>query len=266
MQAMSDPKLRFACPARWEDMRISVLGRHCGQCDKQVVDFTKGSKQDILDHLQANPGRSVCGHIRRDQVDAHRAVTEVVIYPRVRNYQRHNQAYYLIAATGLALASCTGGSGPRSTPVDTAVSPDSTRPIQREMPDTSMMLGQLTQPVPVDVVVEHLEGEVAFEMPEPEFPGGNDSLIAFLRRNVEYPEWEAANKIEGSVSVEFTVAVDGSVSDPKIMRNVDGSKNLDAEVLRVIHLMPKWEPGKADGRSVSCKYWLPIRFSLPKDQ
>ena len=37
------PKLQFTCPVRWEDMRVGITGRHCFQCDKEVVDFTSGT-------------------------------------------------------------------------------------------------------------------------------------------------------------------------------------------------------------------------------
>ena len=58
--------------------------------------------------------------------------------------------------------------------------------------------------------------------------------------------------------VTFTINADGSISDPKVVRSLD--KELDAEALRVVGLMPKWIPAKMNGKSKKSKYTLPIVF------
>jgi len=37
---------------------------------------------------------------------------------------------------------------------------------------------------------------------------------------------------------------------------------LDAEAIRVVELMPKWIPGKQNGKPVKVYYTLPINFKL----
>ena len=71
---------------------------------------------------------------------------------------------------------------------------------------------------------------------EPEFPGGIDSLWAFLKENVHRPE--GSREVEGMVLVEFVVEVDGSISKPEILKSL--TPELDAEVIRVVKLMPKF--------------------------
>ncbi len=71
---------------------------------------------------------------------------------------------------------------------------------------------------------------------EPEFPGGIDSLWAFLKENVHRPE--GSREVEGMVLVEFVVEVDGSISEPKILKSL--TPELDAEAIRVVKLMPKF--------------------------
>lgn len=96
----------------------------------------------------------------------------------------------------------------------------------------------------------------------PEFDGGYDSLVNFITSNLKYPEWERQNKIEGIVYVGFTINKDGYISDILINVSVAGSKNFDAEVIRVISSMPKWIPGENEGEKVRVRYHLPVRFKL----
>lgn len=98
-----------------------------------------------------------------------------------------------------------------------------------------------------------------FEDPEQQasFPGGTQALLDFLDQNVSYPaNFEGC--AQGRVVVTFTINVDGSITDPKVVRSLD--KELDAEALRVVSLMPKWIPAKMNGKSKKSKYTLPIAF------
>jgi Ca-activated chloride channel family protein len=96
--------------------------------------------------------------------------------------------------------------------------------------------------------------------PMPAFPGGEDSLKIFLQMNLVYPTAAKAKGISGTVYVTFVVNRDGSVSDVKVLRGVNNE--LDAEALRVIGMMPKWIPGKQNGKTVSVQMNLPIKFTL----
>lgn len=91
---------------------------------------------------------------------------------------------------------------------------------------------------------------------EPEFPGGIDSLWAFLKENVHRPE--GSREVEGMVLVEFVVEVDGSISKPEILKSL--TPELDAEVIRVVKLMPKfiWHQENCMVRRVY--YNIPINF------
>jgi TonB family protein len=92
----------------------------------------------------------------------------------------------------------------------------------------------------------------------PEFPGGPDSLNVFLRRNTQWPHplYDAT----GTVLIEFVVEVDGSITNPTI--KVSLSPELDAEALRLVGLMPKWKPARAQGEPVRCYYTIPVTFTM----
>ena len=94
----------------------------------------------------------------------------------------------------------------------------------------------------------------------PEFPGGNDALVSFLKNNLKYPTECVRDSIEGRVLVNFVVGKDSIIRDVKVIRSVNPL--LDAEACRVIRLMPKWIPGKQRGIPVRTQFNLPIKFKL----
>ena len=96
----------------------------------------------------------------------------------------------------------------------------------------------------------------------PEFVGGVDSLMSYLKTNINYPKWEKENKIKGTVYVSFTVDKEGKIKNSKILNSVYKAKNFDKEVLQVIDNMPDWKPGMNHGEKVDVQYMIPVRFTL----
>lgn len=94
----------------------------------------------------------------------------------------------------------------------------------------------------------------------PEFPGGVAGLMRYLQGNIKYPPEAAKNDIEGRVIVQFIIDETGQVGEVKVVRPV--SDELDAEAVRVVKTLPKFEPGRQDGEAVSVWYTLPIVFKL----
>lgn len=93
----------------------------------------------------------------------------------------------------------------------------------------------------------------------PEFPGGMKGCMDFIQKEMRYPE-EA--KIQGRVHLQFIIEKDGTPAQPRIVRSVHPL--LDKEALRIIRQMPKWTPGKQDGRPQRVLYPISIQFRLPK--
>ena len=113
----------------------------------------------------------------------------------------------------------------------------------------------------IEVEPEPEEEEVFMIVENPPvFPGGTDSLLSFLRKNVRYPAICRENNIQGRVIVTFVVNKDGSVVEPEVVKKVHPA--LDKEALRVISLMPNWKPGTQRGKPVKVKYTVPIGFNL----
>lgn len=95
---------------------------------------------------------------------------------------------------------------------------------------------------------------------EPEFPGGTQALMEFIRTNLRYPEPCFKDSIEGRVTLSFVVERDGSVTEITKMRSPN--EELTKEAIRVVSAMPKWIPGKQRGKAVRVRYVLPVTFRL----
>ena len=89
---------------------------------------------------------------------------------------------------------------------------------------------------------------------------GEKALVTYLKENLKYPTVPAENGIQGRVIVLFKVEADGSLTDVRIGGSVDPS--IDREALRLVKAMPKWIPGKQDGKPVPVKFQVSIAFSL----
>ena len=111
---------------------------------------------------------------------------------------------------------------------------------------------------------EPVKGDV-FDVVEemPQYPGGPQALFEFLSNNVQYPAAAQKAGIQGRVIATFVVGKDGSISQPTVVKSVDPA--LDAEAIRVINSMPKWTPGRQNGKVVNVKYTIPVNFQLQGD-
>lgn len=95
-----------------------------------------------------------------------------------------------------------------------------------------------------------------------EFPGGMAAMREYLKKNMMYPAIAKDAGIEGKCYIRFIVNTDGSISDVRVLRGVSDCPQCDREALRVVKNMPKWAPGKVDGKAVRLNYTLPIVFKL----
>jgi len=94
-------------------------------------------------------------------------------------------------------------------------------------------------------------------------PQSSVNIPEFLGNNIKYPEAARSKGIEGRVIVRFIVDENGDIKDPTAIRSPDQS--LTDEAIRVIRMMPKWEPGTNNNEKVRVHFTLPIQFSLGKD-
>ena len=283
------------CPANWEKMQIKLNARHCDQCDKSVVDFTKKSRAEIITYLIENPNGSVCGRMNQQQFDIKEEdlpeLISILSQPRFRA-----NAFLILAVVCSSLFySCeTATTGkktienpkiekqtinpiekPKINPIDN-ISIDASvkkRKKQHIIPQVELMgevsilpepppaiAGGITyDPLPEIEVVTNPEEVLSYAEVMPEFPGGMPEMVKYLLENMIYPEEMKENGIEGRIFVQFVVSKTGSVKDVTIARGIDG---LNREAIRLVKQMPNWSPGKNNGKEVNVKMVIPIRFSL----
>ena len=94
----------------------------------------------------------------------------------------------------------------------------------------------------------------------PEYPGGQIAMRKFIAYNVRYPVLAQQKGIMGKVFVSFIIEADGSIAHISVKKSIHPL--LDAEAVRVVKLMPRWNPGTKDGKAVRVEYTVPVNFVL----
>lgn len=94
----------------------------------------------------------------------------------------------------------------------------------------------------------------------PQFPGGDKALLAYLGKNINYPQVAADNGVQGKVYLKFVVEKNGKVGEVIVLRSPD--KSLEKEAVRVIKTLPKFSPGMQRGKPVRVWYQVPVTFRL----
>lgn len=90
----------------------------------------------------------------------------------------------------------------------------------------------------------------------PAFVGGQSELIRFLRKNLA--ETSKKCKARQRIVVQFTVSKTGDVRDVQLISGFTPDVNND--VVKVIYMMPRWQPAMQSGHPVSFRFNLPINL------
>ena len=125
----------------------------------------------------------------------------------------------------------------------------------------------------------------------PSFPGGNGELMKYLSRKLMFPPVAREMSVEADITVKFTVDKTGFVRAPQVVsvssrsplvtaevakaakdgdeaaietsRNyADAVEALKEEAIHVVRTMPRWKPGRQNGKRIDTSYTLPINFKL----
>jgi len=99
-----------------------------------------------------------------------------------------------------------------------------------------------------------------FDMAEP--AGGKRAFKKYLEDKLVYPQAALDNKIEGRVTVQFTVETSGQISNLHVVKGL--GYGCDDEVIRLIKEGPQWSPMKRDDEPIKGRVRVRMRFTLPK--
>jgi hypothetical protein len=112
---------------------------------------------------------------------------------------------------------------------------------------------------------EELDSNYIFDFvdEDAEFPGGAAAMQKWIAHNLIFPLLNHNNiHLNGKIYISFVVEIDGSVSNVKIERGMEFCPECDAEGVRLIKSMPKWKPGRLNGKIIRCRCRLPIKFDF----
>lgn len=99
------------------------------------------------------------------------------------------------------------------------------------------------------------------QYPEPQ--GGKRALEKYLSEKMLYPRQALEHKVEGKVTVQFTVAPDGTLRDFQVLKGL--GFGCDDEAIRLLKEGPAWSPSRKDAQPIAGKVRVRVKFSLPKE-
>jgi protein TonB len=127
-----------------------------------------------------------------------------------------------------------------------------------DAPDLSGLSGEGDKVV--EEVVENKVYTYVEQMPELPGGGGLKAIVDAIQKAAKYPAMALRNQVEGKIYASFTVNADGDVTDVKIVKGL--GSGLDEEAIRSIKTLPKFRPGKQNGRAVSVSFTVPVTFKI----
>lgn len=275
------------CHEDWSKMQIARDGRHCLNCQKNVVDFTKMERHEILEYLYLHKNESVCGRIQKDQIDIDYTDLYVTIEGITKQSKNKSLPFYLLTTLSLYLASCEEVK-PKDK-VQYTYQPDA---IPSNQLDTVFVEKDTVPPKPIDGKETFSVGSswittgsitstptYQYEDPTPKiepakyngtiekhacYSGGFNSLKEFIIENLNYPKSELKKGKKGVVFIQFDILEDGKLKNLKAIKNTTDSKILENEAKKVVLKTTPWIPTSVNDVPVRSTFVLPISFDIKK--
>ncbi|MEN2414049.1 energy transducer TonB [Flavobacterium mesophilum] len=276
------------CHENWDKMTPNENGRFCASCSKTVIDFTQMLPEEIQHFFTQNQNEKICGRFRKSQLDT----ITIQIPSKILYTQMHYHKIFLLAlfiTMGTTLFSCADKEGkkkkieavevvedtskmqqvivgsaptPKYDPKDTLHKvpppppPPKTDQVKFVMPKEKATSNKTTDASSKNKKNQVSEepvynGGVAIET-NADFPGGIDQFYTFFGKEFKMPQGSNSTKIRLSFAVERNGSVSYLQSDPEV------DKTIENEIVRVLKLCPKWEPGTSNGKKITRQYSLPI--------
>ena len=270
--------IKEPCHEDWNNMKIGMISRHCGVCEKNVMDFTNSSRAEIITYILSNRNESTCGRMRRDQFEFHHEDIPVLV--EVLKQQPRNHAFLILALVSLSLTACaqegTNHNNQPTTinevPIMGKIAPskqDTIKPtcetpeqikkgeieILGEVYVEPTIQGGITAP-DIERIESSVDNILPFAEKMPEYVTGIDGLFTYFK---DYFKSKKLS-VKGTAFVRFVVNEDGQISAPEIIKMDPQLESLSKEILQMLVKMPNWIPGENDGKKVKVYYTIPIRF------
>ena len=92
----------------------------------------------------------------------------------------------------------------------------------------------------------------------PTFPTKYGDLRSYISKRIIIPEIYAESCLQGKTIFRIVITSTGEVKNIEILRSLDLA--FDLTCLRIIARLPKFEPGRINGKNVNCYYIIPVEF------
>lgn len=236
------------CPVGPVEFTPHPQGHFCGQCQRVVHDFSQSTnpRADLAAARTAAPDGRVCGRFGATQVQA---------VPRLsRRLRWFVAALVLVVTQGLsareALAQVRKA-------IPTHRPRPATAPKQAVSPSVTVAPGYFADGIVIEKFEASADMVYTYVEQMPTFQGGDvATLLAYIQRQVRWPEGNEMANAKGRLFVSFIVGKDGVVRDAKVVKGLH--TQLDAEALRVMRELPAFTPGKQNGQPVAVTMTVPI--------
>jgi len=277
------------CNQKWDNFKALNKGkelhlhcRYCENCDKEVIDFTQKTKDEIIDYWSSNKTKDVCGRFLENQLD--KVTQEFIIEINCKNLQlkKNSLIKKIVSISSLLLIFKSFGQNtksPDSTHTNTYQcdkSYDSLMLFNKQLKSKSStdLLGAVMGKISsISIMAEShgyddhyfkKEGRRVYVTADqsPEYVGGFAALFDYMKTNFVYPKEEKKHKTEGTVYVSFIVNSSGLLSDFQIVKGCSESGLIEQEVIRTLKQMPLWKPALLNNKPVNYLYRIPVRIKL----
>lgn len=263
---MHFPTIKHPCLENWEGMTPTAQGRFCKACQKQVVDFSQQSREDVLLYLLKHTHEQVCGRVLSSQLLPDLIQQPTVNPPQYTRFKVTNMAFYLLFAGALLLHSC-GTETPSSQTTTvykmeryqcTTDTVDMKVAYKNNKHNVQIVSGKFTSPKqqPEDTLYSYVQVDHM-----PQFPGGADSLKAYLRSHI--PRYITVFGVGESelLLVKLTINRYGMIENAKLLSGATDTE-LNNNVIKALQQMPAWTAATHNGCPVDVVCYLPIRLRL----
>jgi len=252
-------KINKPCSEDWQGMRIGINSRHCSNCNKSVIDFTKKSKEEILKHLKSNTNKSICGKLTNKQIDFKLNYEELIIRNEHSNFLKF-PIYALAIGSLLTISSCDNSSKNKiqnieniNTKAKDYLNNDTIRHSKKTCKINNDHNDEEIDEIMGDISVDFVDKEPFHHVDKlPEFIGGHEKLKTYLKSKI------SSDTLNGKAYCNFVVDKFGKIKNIRVRVRSSSGKNLEKKLTNILKSMPNWRPGEKDGKIVESVYLLPI--------
>ncbi|MGQ7946246.1 hypothetical protein [Flavobacterium sp. WC2509] len=267
------------CHEDWNKMTPKDNGKFCGNCSKNVVDFTNMFPDEIQSYFQQH--NNICGRFKNSQLDS----LTIQIPNRVLYSQRHYHKMFLLAlfiAMGTTLFSCSDKNGNKQK-IDKIEVVEDTSEIKNitvgaPLPPKQNSKNTLLSPPPSSKA-----NQVKFVKPKtissgetikqnnivyednttfgiigisayPEYAGGEILFQKYIKKNFKFTK--ESKLLNDILIATFIIEKDGKLDSINVSKDLGyGTKE---ELVRVLSNTKKWYPGEVNGKKRNCKFQLSL--------